>query len=255
MKVVNLPRCRFARSMARARAIGVCSTILIALCCLATSACSTHMVPLTYEGGPFAFPEGPPAPNVTVGTFDDERGTDPNWLGAIRGGYGNPLKKLRTNEPTSVVVEKAFREAVDRRGRLSTSDDANFLLRGRIQKLDCSYYFNKEAHARIEVDVLRLPSRELAHSKVYKASERRGGVGAGILGSVDGLRQIAEQVLRRVVDDALSDPELLAVLSQDRPPMSGTTETRLLELDALRDRGLLTEQEYRSKRNAILEDL
>jgi hypothetical protein len=132
-------------------------------------------MPLNYTGGPFAFPEGKPPANVSVDTFQDERDTDLNWLGAIRGGYGNPLKTLRTDQPTAEVVGRAFSDAPAARGRLAGPEPAGFLIEGRIQKLDCSYYFNKEAHARLEVDMLRLPSRELVHTGLYKRSERRGG--------------------------------------------------------------------------------
>lgn len=42
----------------------------------------------------------------------DLRGTPESWLGAIRGGYGNPLKKLYTDASTTPVVRKAYEGAL-----------------------------------------------------------------------------------------------------------------------------------------------
>ncbi len=54
----------------------------------------------------------------------DNRGTDSNWLGAIRGGYGNRLKTLRTVESTGIVVKKMYRDALNKSNLLSTVSGA-----------------------------------------------------------------------------------------------------------------------------------
>jgi hypothetical protein len=87
----------------------------------------------------------PQEASIMVGSFTDDRGTEPDWLGAIRGGYGNPLKKLRTEKPTSEVVEAAFRDALQTRKMLGSKATSNISIQGSITKFDCSYYFNREA--------------------------------------------------------------------------------------------------------------
>ena len=94
-----------------------------------------------------------------MGTFADDRGTNANWLGAIRGGYGNPLKKLYTDRPVSEVVEQAFTDALQTRKLLGDKQNAKVEITGEVIKFDCSYYFNREAHAHLLVKVLSLPSR------------------------------------------------------------------------------------------------
>jgi hypothetical protein len=42
---------------------------------------------------------------VGVGSMADQRGETATWFGAIRGGYGNPLKKLEATPSVSVVVQ------------------------------------------------------------------------------------------------------------------------------------------------------
>jgi len=51
-----------------------------------------------------------------VGTFVDARGEPANWLGAIRGGFGNPLKNLESDRPVADIVGAAFADGLRARG-------------------------------------------------------------------------------------------------------------------------------------------
>jgi len=53
---------------------------------------------------------------VNVGTFVDARGEPANWLGAIRGGFGNPLKNLESDRPVADIVGAAFADGLRARG-------------------------------------------------------------------------------------------------------------------------------------------
>ena len=64
-------------------------------------ACSTSTVTLAYR--PAVAPatrSAVPATQVSVGDFTDNRKEPLRWIGAIRGGYGNPLKVLETTKPS-----------------------------------------------------------------------------------------------------------------------------------------------------------
>jgi hypothetical protein len=186
---------------------------LTSLCLAALAAGCTTYVPLHYTSDAPAT-GAPPTPLVSVGAFEDKRGVDidTDWLGAIRGGFGNPLKKLRTQQPMSQVVQDAFADGLRSRGLFADSGQGKFLLEGTIEKLDCSEYFNLEAHAQVDLRLLDSGTHALVFSWPYRVDETEGGLGAGIFASVETLRVLAERTLRELVDRALDDPPMRRAL-------------------------------------------
>ena len=191
-----------------------CSACLLLL----LAGCSTHIAKLDYQ--PAASPVTAPvqsAATLTVGRFNDMRGTRSDWLGAIRGGFGNPLKRLYTDRPTTEVVESAFRDALKSRNMLGDGPSSRVTLRGSIKKLDCSYYFNREAHAHILVELVDAQAGTSFYSQTYMTDNTEDGVGAGIFGDPDHLAQFAQKTLNETIDKALSDPALVAALRGRAP--------------------------------------
>lgn len=86
---------------------------------IASSACSSHTVHLAYEPTVELLPKEAPVPIVAVGAIRDERGEDSAWFGAIRGGYGNPLKKLYADQSIDAVVGSALTDALRARQMLA----------------------------------------------------------------------------------------------------------------------------------------
>lgn len=189
--------------------MGPRSLILALVLPLAVAAgCVTDTVTLGYKsaGQVSAANAGSP---VAVGSFIDQRGETPTWIGAVRGGYGNPLKKLETDKPVSTLVQRAFADGLKERGLLATGPGA-YQISGVIKKLDCSQYVRREAHAIIDVTVFD-PSGRQVFSRTYTADELEGSLMAfnvGVFGSVDTLRALAEKALDEVVDKALDDTAL-----------------------------------------------
>jgi uncharacterized lipoprotein YajG len=186
----------------------------IALTALLLSGCGTTSVGLKYAiSQPVAKVSTTAAPLV-LGTFADQRGEPPTWLGAIRGGFGNPLKNLESDRPVSEVVKTAFADGLRARGvALEASGRQNQLV-GTVKKLDCSQYVRREAYAEIELTVLDANGQR-RFSRVYKANNLDGSVmslNAGVFASVDDLRVVLEKTLREVVDQALDDSALRAAL-------------------------------------------
>jgi hypothetical protein len=143
---------------------------------------------------------------VSVGSFLDQRGETATWIGAVRGGYGNPLKKLETDKPVAVLVQTAFTDGLRARGMLGAGPGA-FQIAGVIKKLDCSQYVRREAHAAIDVTVFDSSGKQV-FTQTYIADELEGSLLAlnvGVFGSVDTLRVLAEKALSEVVDKALDD--------------------------------------------------
>lgn len=182
-----------------------------------TAACGTRRVSLEYQtpGQPL-----PPLKQlVAVGHFADNRGEPANWLGAIRGGYGNPLKNLETAEPVSEVVANSFAAGLKQRGLYAGGSGGVYLLSGSIKRLNCNQYVRREASAELEVVLTERATGRQVFSKNYEATNVEGSilsVKTGIFASTEDLRLLTERTLRQTVDSALDDPALSDVFAHAR---------------------------------------
>lgn len=222
-----------------------------------TVGCSTHVASVKYQQEVSLVAGVVDIPPVAVGSFSDRRGTDSRWLGAIRGGYGNVLKKILTDEPTTSVVQNAFVAALAARNVRTTATDAQLVIEGAIIKLDCSYFFNREAHAHLQVNVVSLPSRAIVYSQIYKTDNTEPGVGAGIFGDPVHLALFEQKTLNQTINKTFADPAFVSALRSQGPVPGATASTpavseRLRALDQLRKEDLISEEEYSAKRKELL---
>jgi uncharacterized lipoprotein YajG len=179
---------------------------LLALLLLLLAGCSTTAVSLDYTRAPA--PVAGARPQVAVGSFADQRrDDDPRQLGAIRGGMGQPLKTLVLSEDASVVVQKAFAQALDKRGLLAPPGSGRYTLSGVINKLDCSPYIRREAHADIVVSLTDNATGKVVLQQTAHADgvTEPSGADYSIFGKVEDLRVVAERTLQDAIDKALSD--------------------------------------------------
>ncbi|KAA1190500.1 SHOCT domain-containing protein [Pseudohalioglobus sediminis] len=214
------------------------------------SACSTHQTVVEYEGSGIAAPEAGPTINSIV--VSDDRGTESNWLGAIRGGYGNVLKTLQTEQSTDIIVDQMYTAALGQSGIYSTDIDGPYSLKVSISKFDCSYYFNREAHAHVRISLIENESRNAVFEKSYKTDETESGVGAGVFGDVDTLRDLAELAMNKTIDKMLSDDEFILAATKQSETAVGI---RIKKLESLYREDLITEKEYLDKREKILSEI
>jgi uncharacterized lipoprotein YajG len=183
------------------------------LCCIALGACGTTSVGLKYAP-PAAVSKAASSNPVQVGTFTDSRGEPANWLGAIRGGFGNPLKTLESDKPVSEIVSAAFADALRARGVAVDQGASAARVTGTIKRLDCIQIARREGNVELEVRVLAAGG-VVRFTKTYSATRVDGSIltmSAGVFGSVEDLRVTLEATLREVVDKALDDTELRAAL-------------------------------------------
>lgn len=188
--------------------------ILLATVVSLLSACSTTSVGLKYTASTTVAKVSPTALPVFLGTFLDQRGESSNWLGAIRGGFGNPMKTLESERPVAELVRAAFSDGLRARGGVIDPASAQNQITGTIKKLDCSQYVRREAYADIEITVLDKTGQQ-RFSRRYTASNVDGSLmslNVGIFASVDDLRVVLEKTLREAVDKALDDSALRAAL-------------------------------------------
>jgi len=190
-------------------------SVLGFLCLGLLAGCSTNSVGLTYKSTTAIVPIASNT-SVSVGSFVDHRGESATWFGAIRGGYGNPLKVLEATPSISALVQSAFSQGLRDRG-IQVSGDGHQQIVGVIKKLDCSQYERREANVEIEVSVIDTSSGKQLFNQTYSAESLEGSIvalNAGIFGSVEKLRALAEKTLSEVVDKALDDPALQHALLQ-----------------------------------------
>jgi uncharacterized lipoprotein YajG len=191
------------------------NTYLGLLCLCLLGGCSTNSVGLNYKPTSTIVPIASSTP-VSVGSFVDNRGESATWFGAIRGGFGSPLKVLEATPSISVSVQSAFSQGLRDRG-FQVSSSGHRQIAGVIKKLDCDQYERREATIEIEVSIIDTATGNQSFNQTFTAHNREGSVlalDAGIFGSVEKLRALAEKTLSELVDKALDDSTLQRALLQ-----------------------------------------
>lgn len=177
---------------------------------LILSACWTTHVALKYQAPPKVSPAAPGTPAVMVGTFVDLRGRKPNWIGRIRGTFGNSLDKLVVDESVATLVQTQFRDGLLARQFSVVDADAVFEISGVIRKLSSIQYVHLETDVEIEVRLRRLSTGDqiFAHTYSARAVEASGAYTVQAVESarpVEAIRASTEKTLREVVNQALDD--------------------------------------------------
>jgi len=183
---------------------------LIAVVSLA--GCGTTAVGLKYQAPAGLSRAAASAPATLVGSFDDKRGEPATWLGAIRGGFGNPLKNLESDRPVAEVVQAAFVDGLKARGVPVVASSATRQLRGVVKKLECNQLISRESTVEIEVSVLDAGGKPLFTRSFTATKSEVSLLSSGVFASVDDLRKQLELTLREAVDQALSNPQLRAAM-------------------------------------------
>jgi hypothetical protein len=174
------------------------------------AACS-NTVPLNYAPTFAVTPVGPPS--VSGVSVADQRGEDdPSWFGAIRGGFGNPLKVLHTPGPLNDTVAAAFRDALKDRGLLATLGQGDVDLDVTILQFESDQYIRREAQIRLGISLTRRSTgRQVYRDEVTTDLERGSlmNMETGAFGSVEKLRLVDETALTQTIDEAINKPGFL----------------------------------------------
>ena len=144
---------------------------------------------------------------------------DPTWIGTIRGGYGNPLKRLHSDAPVDQVVARAFADGLAARG-LGAPDGGRggaspYLLAVTIHQFDANQYVRREATA----DFSAALTERATGREVWRDRHRAYTVDGSILaldvaafGSTEDLRRVALRTMSEAVDALLDKPGFRAAL-------------------------------------------
>jgi hypothetical protein len=181
---------------------------LVLAACLGLAACGTTTAPLQYQP-PEARGLVRGAPVFAAVTATDTRGEkDPNWIGAIRNGFGMPLKELRTDAPVSDVVANVFTQGLAARGMLAQGSGA-YALAVTVTTFECDQVERREAKVALALVVTDRRSGQVVYRDEAAADVVNGSalaLDAGVFGSVEALRQVAMTALNQAVNQALDKP-------------------------------------------------
>ena len=180
---------------------------LALLLLLSIAACSTTAVTLPYA--PTAAVQPAARATVTaVNVTDAREERNPTWIGAIRGGFGQPIKNVTTARPVKDEVETAFRDALAARGLLAPAG-APYRLDVAVRRLSCNQIARREGYATFAVALVDVRSSRTVYQDVAESRVVTGSVitfDAGLLASVDDLREVAMRAMSQAIDQALNKP-------------------------------------------------
>lgn len=189
--------------------------LLLSMLGLGLTACGTTQMSMPYS--PTAQPVSVGRPVVALGTVTDRREDgreDPNWIGTVRGGFGNPLKRLEAPVPVSEVVRQAFSDALAARGMLATGAP-RYLLSVDIIQFKSDQVGRREATVEFQVTLTPAAGGAAVLQDRELANQITGSVltlSAGVFGSLDELRAIALSTMSQAIDRILDKPGFAAAL-------------------------------------------
>lgn len=191
-------------------------TIVISAAAIALLAgCSSTTEQLSYTGANTTHrPAGGPPAVAEVRSIDKRGEADPTWFGAIRGGYGNPLKVLHTADPVSEVVATAVRQALASRNLLA-SGNGKFDVVITIAQFQSDQVVRREADVDLIFEIVERNTNRQVYRDEAKVELVTGSIltfDTGILAAPDDLRKTAETALNKAIDQALDRPEFAAAL-------------------------------------------
>ena len=175
------------------------------------SGCWTTHFSLKYQPPPKVTPAAAGTPTIMVGTFADMRGYKPNWVGRIRGTFGNSLERLVVDETVATLVQTQFRDGLRARQFPVVDADAVFEISGVIRKLTSLQYVHVETNVEIEVRLRRLSSGDAIFTRTYSAKA------VETARPVQAIRALTEKTLGDVVNQALDDPAFRGALHSQAP--------------------------------------
>lgn len=188
---------------------------LLSLLGLGLAACGTTQMSMPYT--PAAQPVSVSRPVVALGTVTDSREEgreDPHWIGTIRGGFGNPVKRLEAPVPVSDVVRQAFSDALAARGMLATGAP-RYVLSVDIIQFKSDQVGRREATVEFRVTLTPAAGGAAVLQDRELANQVGGSLitfSAGVFGSLDDLRAIALSTMSQAIDRILDKPTFAAAL-------------------------------------------
>ena len=150
----------------------------------------------------------------------DHRRNEPNFLGAIRGGFGNVLKTIETDEPVIDFVHDTFREALVQRNIYATEVNTTHRIFVDLLKFDCNKMSRQEAHVKFLAKVIDARDGKVVLSEEIDLKNVSGPLitaffqkpfTSGVLASENELRDLAYKTLYQAIDQLIEMPSFSAL--------------------------------------------
>jgi hypothetical protein len=156
-------------------------------------------------------------PVVTVGQVTDERRdgqANTSQFGTIRGGYGNPLRRLAAPAPVRDIVAQAFRDALAARGLLASTDGGSYELRVRILQYNASKLIRTEADVEFQASLVNRSTGATVWAGEARSNPVEAGslVAAGVFADPEELRSTALHAMSAAIDQLLDRSDFIAAL-------------------------------------------
>jgi hypothetical protein len=189
--------------------------IAVSLLCLALAGCGTTQMPMPYTATSQVVAVASPV--VVVGAVTDSREEgkeDANWIGTIRGGFGNPIKRLEAPVPVTEVVRQAFTDALASRGMLAAGA-GRYVLAVDIRQFKSDQMARREATVEFRVSLVPVSGGNAILVDQVSANNVGGSaitLASGVFGSLDDLREIVLRTMSEAIDRILDKPAFAAAL-------------------------------------------
>lgn len=190
------------------------ATLIVSAATLIIVGCS-NTLPLNYV----AVAQYPQSPGtLSAVQVTDQRGEpDPTWYGAIRGGYGNPLKTLHSDKPIDQTVQDAFDVALATRGIRIDQRAAAPSLKVAIVAFEADQLVRAEADIRLDIVVKSASGETIYSHETAEDPEKFGGVAEGIFADPKDLQAYTQATMDRAINEAIDAPGFLtAIMTQQR---------------------------------------
>lgn len=186
---------------------------LLPLLCLFLIGCSTTRVQMDHDAHGAQRIDNP---IIAIGQVSDSRKQKPNWLGVMRGGFGNSPKTIETPKPVAEIVRDDFRDELQQRGLLAGPDGAKYRLDVDMLRYECNQDLRSEAHIALKMTVVETKTDRAVFTDqitINDAEETRLTLLKGRFASAEELKTLAEKTLRRAIGDLFSNPKFTKLYS------------------------------------------
>lgn len=172
---------------------------------LAAAACSTTAVDLPYS--PVVAPVARGVPTIAAVMATDVRDEkDPTYIGAVRGGVGNPVDTIVTKGPIVDQVKTAFEQALAARNLLGASGRDTLTV--QVTKLSANQTIVRTANAAFRIE-LRDAAGHALYSDAVDVSRSSGYVFGA---RVSDLNALGLRAMSEAIDQLLDKPGFLAAV-------------------------------------------
>lgn len=178
---------------------------------LVVGGCSNTVSGLAYAPVPSVAAGTRPAVGAVVAT--DRRKEEPHLLATIMGGFGNPLKQLRTPKPVKDEVADAVTEGLRARGLLAAGGAAPFRVELVVRTFDADMIIGRTARIDLGLAVIDGAGRTVYEDAVTDSQSETKFFQTGILADINELKALCEIVLARAVDGLLDKPGFRAAVA------------------------------------------